>query len=116
MRTFKFRGKSLRSGEKVFGSLVVSKLRDENYKEIAQIIDENGKIFEVDKDSVMQLVGYDADGNEVYETDMLVDNYGEEFGASADVGLENEKSFTVACGMGDTLFGYRLWRRKNETN
>ena len=37
---------------------------------------------EIDEESVAQLVGYDADGNEVYEGDILVNEKGGEFQAS----------------------------------
>ena len=35
----------------------------------------------VEKNSVAQLVGYDSDGKEVYETDLLIDSDGHEWSA-----------------------------------
>lgn len=75
MRKIKFRGKCA-NGEFVFGSYCC-----EVYCDIAKlhvIIDERGEEFSIDLNSVAQLVGYDANGNEVYEGDKLVDTGGNE--------------------------------------
>ena len=60
MRTIKFHGKSKYSGDIIFGDLIHV---DEN------IYIENEPVY---PESVAQLVGYDADGNEVYEGDQLI--------------------------------------------
>lgn len=75
MRKIKFRGKRA-NGEFVFGSYCC-----EVYCDIAKlhvIIDERGEEFSIDSNSVDQLVGYDANGNEVYEGDRLTDADGNE--------------------------------------
>ena len=60
MQTIKFRGKSKYSDKIIFG--------DFNHgKENVYVDDEP-----VYPESVAQLVGYDADGNEVYEGDQLI--------------------------------------------
>lgn len=67
----KFRGKRIDGNGYAYGDL--------NYKYDRDIwIDD----FEVYVNSVAQLVGYDADNNEVYEGDILVNDTGKEFEAS----------------------------------
>ena len=114
-KEIKFRGRSIHSGELVYGDLVHTdtgavniRYIEKNFGGVAGRI----AIFvkEVEPYSVAQLIGYDADGNEVYEGDTLFDNYGESQVADLSVGLIAEKSFDVACDAGDTLYGYRLKR------
>ena len=65
MREIKFRGQDLVSGNLLFGDLLHA--RGE-----LLILEFGSKVARtVKKDSVAQLVGYDADGNEVYEDDEL---------------------------------------------
>ncbi|MBQ7197780.1 MAG: hypothetical protein IJS29_00805 [Selenomonadaceae bacterium] len=74
----KFRGKRLTSNEDfVFGDLIqypydlpiIRVFDDEECKKGLYAFDD----YEVYPESVSQLVGYDADGNEVYEGDKLFD-------------------------------------------
>ena len=45
------------------------------------ILSSGGAYVSVDKDSVTQLIGYDVDGKEIYEGDILVSSGGNEFTA-----------------------------------
>lgn len=64
----KFRGKA-ENGEYVYGDLMHG-----NYDEsVVHIKPRKKHPFYVYKNSVAQLVGYDADGNEVYEGDKIYD-------------------------------------------
>lgn len=67
----KFRAKTLK-GEFVFGDFI------SRGPEAGRpgIIDEQDFYHEVDPDTVVQLVGYDEDENEVYEGDILTDDRG----------------------------------------
>lgn len=56
----KFRGKSAIG--KIYGYYVEREGK-------AYIVNDVGSYVSVDKDSVVQLIGYDADGNEIYEGD-----------------------------------------------
>lgn len=79
MREIKFRGRALYDscGEKV-DKLVIGDLSHEWNK--VTIFDENdGDVYEVDPNSVAQLVGLDSDGHEVYEGDTLIHASGEEW-------------------------------------
>lgn len=73
MRPIKFRGrKTDNSGEFVFGDLAQFKtniLPANHY-----FILHNGYQDEVEPDTVAQLVGYDANGKEVYEGDTVIWN------------------------------------------
>ena len=63
MRTYKFRGKRLDNGEIIYGDLSVT-----NRPAVG-----NGKEwFLVDPETIAQFVGFDSDGNEIYEGDEIV--------------------------------------------
>ena len=70
MREIKFRGKTL-GDELFFGDLIQSNGEP-------SIFDGTHRKY-VKPESVAQLVGYDADGNEVYDDDVLVDEDGIEW-------------------------------------
>lgn len=65
----KFRGVSLDTGEFIYGDLRIIGIRPHIFKEAQCYYDE--ELIEVEPDSVAQLVGYDRDGNEVYEGDKV---------------------------------------------
>lgn len=86
MRPIKFRGRICDEdkarddqGKLVYGDLRIIGIRPHIFKEAQCYYDE--ELIEVDKDSVAQLVGYDCDGNEVYEGDILVDELEQEYTA-----------------------------------
>ena len=105
MKPIKFRGKCLDTGEMVVGKLVtgsyveiagyaliVSESTWDEYHEnsdgCSKIMEavERGttyriacKVYSVDKTSIAQLVGYDADGAEVYEGDVVQAPDGESY-------------------------------------
>ena len=65
MREIKFRGKSLKNGKWVYGSLL---LNGDN----AVVVNESGESIKIDKKSIGQFVGaYDIYGKEIYEGDRL---------------------------------------------
>ena len=70
-RPIKFRGRT-KSGEFVYGDLI--HMTDNR---IGIIFDKRVAAVEVDPDSVAQLVGFDSDGREVYEGDIIVDDIAE---------------------------------------
>ena len=80
MREIKFRGKK-RDGDFVYGDLRhrvnVVGLRH-RVNAVGIWCRKNGQfgLYEVDPESVAQLIGYDKDGNEVYEGDALIDEEG----------------------------------------
>ena len=65
MRTIKFRGRDIETGRTVYGGFVVGRCGQ------PLICANVTAAYEVDPDTVEQLVGYDADGKEVYEGDEL---------------------------------------------
>ena len=73
MRIIKFRGYWLHGGSFIYGCGVKVD-SDATY-----IVADNLFEMEVEPDSVAQLVGYDTNGNEVYEGDELVDSNGTNF-------------------------------------
>jgi len=64
----KFRGKRVKDGKTVYGWAYKSECPMSSFP---AIIDYNDKYNAIYPESVAQLVGYDADGNEVYEGDKL---------------------------------------------
>ena len=64
MRPIKFRGRGYFTGELYYGFYLV----DEDGVSIL----EGRNAYLVEPDSIAQLVGYDSDGNEVYEGDTFV--------------------------------------------
>ena len=99
----KFRGRGLKDKKLYYGSYVHTMPQSS----FPAILDNDGFYNEVDPESVTQFVGYDMNGDGVYEGDMVKDNYGESFSTAAYIGLESEKSFMIVCDVGDTIFGYR---------
>ena len=77
MRPIKFRGVDIDTGEFVYAELgqVSAEISDEY---LSFITDD---MHLVDADSISQLVGYDADGREVYEGDVIVFPFGTEIDA-----------------------------------
>lgn len=83
MRTIKFCGIDTKTGKYAYGDFV-------HYVPLSTfpgIVDEDGFVHEIFPDSVAQLIGYDADGREVYEGDALYldlpeDNFHKEYKAT----------------------------------
>ncbi len=74
MRTIKFRGHAISDscGQSV-DRIVYGDLFHE-WNKLCILDDDDGDIYEVDPESVAQLVGHDSNGNEVYEGDTVVLN------------------------------------------
>lgn len=68
------------------------------------------KFVTVDKDSIRQLVGYDCDGNEVYEGDIVISPGGRKYVAELRAGVKDTVS------LGDNFYRqtdtYKLFNRK----
>lgn len=75
MRQIKFRGRA-KDGKFVYGDLI--------HKDGMFFIrtSKSYRYYEVDPESIRQLVGHDIDGAEVYEGDVLESNRGDTFGVS----------------------------------
>ncbi len=94
-RTIKFRGKRIDNGEFVYGDLQTHFRTDgktkvfvirtwERLDDWVVVVPNKSVIVAeyyerpVEPDSVAQLVGYDSAGNEVYEGDVVIGEYGDE--------------------------------------
>ena len=79
MRTIKFRGRDM-NGHFVYGLLTKKKIRSSG--EIRWAIATGnctaGETVPVNENSIAQLVGIDANGDEVYEGDKVISEYGDE--------------------------------------
>lgn len=67
MRKIKFRGEDLHTGELVYGDFV-------HYvpqSSFCGIVDQDGFLHEIKTNSQAQLVGYDKQGREVYQGDVM---------------------------------------------
>lgn len=67
----KFRGRCIETGEYVFGDFKTTNHLEPNQALITSTDITRANAWVVDADSVAQLCGYDADGNEVYEGDKV---------------------------------------------
>ena len=74
----KFRGRGLKDKKLYYGSYVQTMPQSS----FPAILDNDGFYNEVDPESVAQFVGYDCNGDEVYEGDILENDSGGEFKAS----------------------------------
>lgn len=63
----KFRGKELETGKYIYGYFTIGV--NQFWQDIPYIIDKSTVWHAVDIDTVCQLAGYDAEGNEIYEGD-----------------------------------------------
>ena len=83
-RPIKFRGRvpdtdKLDGGRIVYGSLVDYGEDDGLYRYWIHPIGGGGRnYFPVNENSIAQLIGYDSAGNEVYEGDKVIGEYGDE--------------------------------------
>ena len=97
MKEIKFRGKT-RDGRIVFGDFI-------RLGEQVCI----GNIFcndEVLPGSVAQLIGYDKDGNEVYEGDSLTDFEGNT--CTLSIGIMNDETDFISDNLGDNFSRLKL--------
>ena len=83
MRPIKFRGRvpdnqGIDAGKIVCGSLLDYGEGTPNCPQFWIRPKDADRNFPVDKDSIAQLVGYDKNGNEVYEGDKVISEYGDE--------------------------------------
>ena len=74
-RTIKFRGRDIDTGEFVYAEL--GQISAEINDEYLSFITDDAHL--VDTDSIAQFVGYDANGNEVYEGDTVIGDTGDKF-------------------------------------
>lgn len=75
MKPIKFRGKAIHGGDLVYGDLV----HDSNGNRLLIYNPEIKKSRLIYPESVTQLVGYDVNGKEVYEGDVVTDSQGKPF-------------------------------------
>lgn len=72
-RPIKFRGRDIDTGEIIYGDFRKIGIHAHIFKEADCYYEE--ELIEVVPDSVAQLVGYDANGDEVYEGDIVIDKF-----------------------------------------
>ena len=77
MREIKFRGRNIKTGEIHYGHY--SEYPVGNGRISHCITDKNLDSWAVEPESVAQLVGYDADGNEVFEGDVIQTSDGKDY-------------------------------------
>ena len=104
----KFRGIT-EDGKYIFSDSIQFNV-DGKGREFCRLKDEFGNWLFVDPESVVQFIGYDADGNEIYEGDSLIDSDG--FEHFAPLGTMFEGNF---YWVGEKILNYKLkGRGKNE--
>ena len=80
-RPIKFRGRDM-TGHFVYGLLTRKKIRSSGEVVFAIALSEKqSETIPVNENSIAQLVGYDSDGNEVYEGDVFIVTCGTEISA-----------------------------------
>lgn len=121
MKTLKFRGRywikdvvgcRYHEGEFVYGGYARMKKFD-GYGDY--IIDEEGIAYRVHPGSVAQLVGYDANGKEVYEGDIVIRyDSKEEFDEAPENGVSRE--VVLYTQVNPDLEGYYCFLKEDKTN
>jgi len=89
MIEIEFRGKRVNNGEFVFGDLIHM-----TGGRIGIIFDKRVAAVEVKSDTVVQFLGHDSHGNEVYEGDKLTDSQGNTYIAKFDSVVEWQSNRT----------------------
>lgn len=82
MRQIKFRGRDIKTGKYVFGDFITPWADDQKYPRIRYTRDyykndvghkvADCAYYDVEPESVAQLIGVDKNGNEIYETDKVI--------------------------------------------
>ena len=78
MRTIKFRARDM-NGHYVYGLLTKKKIRSSGEIRWAIATGNCSSAVPVNESSIAQLVGFDADGKEIYEGDIIIDERGTEW-------------------------------------
>lgn len=111
MKEIKFRGRDIRYNKFIFSnSIAFEKIGGLNGYQ-PYLRDENGDWVRCYPESIAQLVGYDADGREVYEDDVLVNGSGGEFKASLN-GIITSMSNPCYCRYLERLSHRKYYRLK----
>ena len=109
IKKIKFRGKSIETGEYVYSNSI--KIDDEEQGRMIAVWlrDEFYNWLDVEPNSVVQLIGYDCNGNEVYDDDRLTDECGNKPYPKIFIDLETECSGSEIYDFGDKFIGWALY-------
>lgn len=77
MRETKCRATRLADGETIYGYYLPFTPIIPEFEKVPCIIDDEGYFYAIDKCTLQQLCGYDDNGDEIYEGDVVCDDCGE---------------------------------------